>query len=283
MQSGDPLVSAEWLKSHLTAPDVRVIDATWVPPWSSSDARTASRKLYLEGHIPGAVYFDIDEVADESTDLPHMVPSAEKFSSRARRMGLGDGKTLVVYDRGGFVASARVWWMFRLMGHNDVKVLDGGWNAWVDAGGAVEDLEPIVSERHFTVRFQNQLIKSLEQMKQAVSEDTLTILDARPSGRFTGKDKEPRPGLSSGHMPGSFSLPSSELISKSGLMKSESELKDLLETYDGMTNVTASCGSGVTAAIIALAFSRIGQDGVAVYDGSWTEWASQTGAPIVTS
>ena len=283
MESGDPFVTADWLKSHLSAPDIRVIDATWVPPWAATDATKARRKLYLDGHIPGAVFFDIDDIADTSSELPHMIPSPEKFSSRARKMGLGDGKTLIVYDRGDYVASARVWWMFRLMGHNDVKVLDGGWKAWLEADGAVEDLEPIVSERHFTVRVQNQLLKTLDQMQQMVAEGNSTILDARPAGRFTGKDKEPRAGLSSGHMPGSCSLPSGELIAKNGLFKSAEELAPILKAYEADNQITASCGSGVTAALILLAFFRIGRDDVALYDGSWTEWASQPGAPIATS
>lgn len=282
MVNDDPLVTAEWLKSHLTAPDIRVIDATWVPPWSTDYSRSASKKLYQDGHIPGAVFFDIDDIADTESDLPHMVPSPEKFSSRVRKMGLGDGKTLIVYDRSDFMASARVWWMFRLMGHNDVKVLDGGWKAWHDVEGPVEDLEPVVSERHFTVRFQNQLIKSLDQVKDQVDTSTGNILDARPPGRFAGKDKEPRAGLSSGHMPGAFNVPASSLISSDGTLKSAEELKSMLNPYLSESQVTASCGSGVSAATILLALFRLGRDDIALYDGSWSEWAAQPGANIVS-
>ena len=133
-------ITADWLKSHIKAPDVRVVDATWVPPWSPNSGDGSARRLYLDAHIPGAVFFDIDEIADAESPYPHMMPSPEKFSSKVRKMGLGDGKTIIVYDRSDFMASARVWWMFRLMGHKDVKVLDGGWTSWLKAGGHTEQI-----------------------------------------------------------------------------------------------------------------------------------------------
>lgn len=281
--SSDPLVSAEWLKDHISAPDIRVIDATWVPPWSPEGGTGAGRKVYLQGHIPGAVYFDIDEIADETSPYPHMLPTSEKFSSRARKLGLGDGKTLIVYDRTGYMASARVWWMFRLMGHKDIKVLDGGWEAWLKAGGAVEDMEPIVSDRHFTVRIQNQLLKTYDQMLKSVADGNECILDARPAGRFLGKDAEPRAGLKSGAMPGANNIPSSSLISSDGTLKSAEELGAIFGSNAERADITATCGSGVTAAVIALALCRLGREDVAVYDGSWSEWASQSDAPIVTA
>lgn len=280
MNASDPLVSADWLKSHINAPDVKVVDASWVPPWSPSYGDGASRNLYLEAHIPDAVFFDIDDVADTDSPYPHMMPSPEKFSSKVRKMGLGDGKTIIVYDRTDFMASARVWWMLRYMGHYDVKVLDGGWNAWLNAGGATEDLEPIVSERHQTVRVQSHLLKSLDQMKQGVDTGELNVLDARPGDRFKGVAPEPREGLSSGHMPGASSVPASSLLNADGTLKSADELKDIFVDHLEKPNLTASCGSGVSAAIILLALFRLGRDDVALYDGSWTEWASQTDCPI---
>ncbi|MAK61901.1 MAG: 3-mercaptopyruvate sulfurtransferase [Ponticaulis sp.] len=282
MTSTEPLVTADWLKSHIKAPDVRVVDATWVPPWSPNSGDGSARRLYLDAHIPGAVFFDIDEIADAESPYPHMMPSPEKFSSKVRKMGLGDGKTIIVYDRSDFMASARVWWMFRLMGHKDVKVLDGGWTSWLKAGGHTEDLEPIVSERHHTVRMQSHLLKTIEQMKQGVASGDLNILDARPADRFAGAAPEPREGLSSGHMPGAFNVPAADLLTSDGTLKSAEELKHILSDHFEKPNLTASCGSGVSAAIILLALSRLGRDDVALYDGSWTEWASQPDCQIAT-
>lgn len=282
MKIADPLVSAQWLKDHLTAPDVRVVDATWVAPWADSNSRATAKRLYNEGHIPGSVYFDIDEIADTESDLPHMMPSPEKFSSRVRKLGLGDGNRIVIYDRGNFVASARVWWMFRMMGHEDVRVLDGGWTAWLSVEGAVEDLPPVTRERHYTVRVQNHLLKNYTQVCEALKRSDTIVLDARSEGRFSGKDAEPREGLPSGHMPTSINIPSSTLIAEDGCLKSTDELAPLFKGVDDGVSVIASCGSGVTAAIILLAMQRLGRDDVALYDGSWTEYASQAGSEIVS-
>lgn len=276
----DPLVTAEWLSQHLSAPDVCVVDASWVPPWSPDAGSGASKKLYDAGHIPGAVFFDIDEIADTDSALPHMLPSPEKFSSRVRNMGLGDGKTIVVYDRAGFMASARVWWMFRLMGHEDVKVLDGGWTAWLEDGGSVEDLAPVTSERHHTVRMKNQLLKTADQMSAHIAKSDAIILDARPAGRFAGSEPEPRAGLKSGHMPGSVNIPATSLVDSKGRLKSADELKPVFSEMTDKSDVIATCGSGVSAAIILLALHRLGRDDVALYDGSWTEWASLEGSEI---
>ena len=283
MKIEDPLVSAQWLKDHFSAPDIRIVDATWVAPWAATDSRSAARRQYDEGHIPNAVFFDIDEIADSETDLPHMLPSAEKFSSRVRKLGLGDGNRIVIYDRGNFAASARVWWMFRVMGHEDVRVLDGGWNAWLGVDGAVEDLPPVTQERHFTVRVQNHLLRSYAQLQEALTRDDTLILDARPEGRFKGKDPEPREDLPSGHMPSAINVPASSLVTPDGFMKPSSELAPLFKGVDDDVAVIASCGSGVTAAIILLAMQRLGRDDVSLFDGSWTEYASTPGAEIVTS
>jgi thiosulfate/3-mercaptopyruvate sulfurtransferase len=277
-----PIVSAEWLVSHLNAPDVRVLDCTYFMPGSP---RTG-RQVYDAHHIPGARFFDIDDVADTDSTLPHMLPAPEKFSSRVRRMGLGDGHRVICYDQNGFLASARVWWMFRVMGHADVAVLDGGFEAWRAAGGGVEDLPPhFVADRHFTVRPRRDLVRDLDQMKQTVDAGGAQIVDARSAGRFNGTVPEPRPGLRSGHMPGSFNVPYGEVLAADGRFKPEADIRAAFEKagVDLSKPIVNSCGSGVTAAILALAQSVAGHDGAAVYDGSWTEWgASSAATPVVT-
>lgn len=280
METGDPLVSAEWLKSNIAAPDLRVVDATWVPPFLVD--RKTGREQYLEAHIPDAVFFDIDAIADPSTELSHMLPDPILFSSRVRKLGLGDGNRLVIYDQNGFFASARVWWMFRAMGHRDVKVLDGGFQAWQSAGGDVEDLPPIAVERHYTARKRADLVRDMSQMRQHVESNDITILDARDQGRFDGTAPEPRQGLPSGHIPGSKCVPASGLVNPNGQLKSQDELASLLGDY--LTGpVVTSCGSGVSAAIIALALARLGHWDAAVYDGSWSEWATHKDNPIATA
>lgn len=277
-----PTVSAEWLTSHLSAPDVRVLDCTYFMPGSP---RTG-RQTYDAHHIPGARFFDIDDIADAETSLPHMLPPPEKFSSRVRRLGLGDGHRIICYDQNGFLASARAWWMFRVMGHGDVAVLDGGFEAWRAAGGAVEDLPPhVMADRHFTVRPRRDLVRDLDQMKQTVGAATAQIVDARSAGRFRGEAAEPRPGLRSGHMPGAFNVPYGDLLAPDGRLKSEDDIRAVFETagVDLSRPIINSCGSGVTAAILALAQAVAGQDSAAVYDGSWTEWGADGAAtPVVT-
>lgn len=276
MQTGDPLVTAEWLKANIDAPDVRVIDATWVPPFTSPSK--TGKELYDAGHIPGAVYFDIDDICDEDAPLPHTVPNSIKFSSRMRKLGIGDGHRVVVYDQNNFCAAARAWWLLRLMGHEDVAVLDGGIAAWQRVNGEVEDVPAIVTERHYTPRVQSQLLKSTAQIEKAVEDTSHRILDARPLGRFTGTDPEPREGLPSGHIPGSISKPASDLINPDGTLKSVEQLSNYFEDADAPTITT--CGSGVAACIVALALARLGNWDVGVYDGSWTEWASDPSRKI---
>lgn len=277
-----PVVSAEWLVSHLNAPDVRVLDCTYFMPGSPS----TGRQVYDAHHIPGARFFDIDDVADTGSALPHMLPLPEKFSSRVRRMGLGDGHRVICYDQNGFLASARVWWMFRVMGHGDVAVLDGGFEAWRRAGGGVEDLPPhFMADRHFTVRPRRDLVRDLDQIMQAVGSGGAQIVDARSAGRFNGTAPEPRPGLRGGHMPGSFNVPYGDVLAADGHLKSEADIRAAFEKagVDLSKPIVNSCGSGVTAAILALAQSVAGHDGAAVYDGSWTEWGAEGAAtPVVT-
>jgi thiosulfate/3-mercaptopyruvate sulfurtransferase len=275
-----PIVTAQWLKSHLTAPDVRVLDCTWYMP---TESRTG-RQVYDAHHIPGARFFDIDDIADTDSPLPHMLPPPEKFSSRVRRLGLGDGHRVICYDQNGFLASARVWWMFRVMGHEDVAVLDGGFEAWRAAGGAIEDLPPhFQADRHFTVRPRRDLVRDIEQVKQALA-GSAQVVDARSTARFKGEADEPRPGLRKGHMPGAYSVPFNEVV-KNGFMQPEAEIRQVFAKagVDLSKPIINTCGSGTTAAILALAQSLVGHDDAAVYDASWCEWgAPQTATPVET-
>jgi len=278
METGDPLVTADWLKQNLNAPDIRVVDATYYAPFLK--AGKTGRDDWAEAHIPGAVHFDIDAIKAGGTDLPHMMPDPILFSSRVRKLGIGDGNRVIVYDSNKYCAAARVWWMLRVMGHNDVKVLDGGLDAWKAEGGALEDMPPVAVERHFTARVRSDLVKDAAQVAAASGNRSHTIVDARAAGRFTGEAPEPREGLPSGHIPGSFNAPSADLINADGSLKSASELKGLLPEHNAP--VITTCGSGVTAAILALGYARLGNWDVAVYDGSWTEWASDPSRPVAT-
>jgi thiosulfate/3-mercaptopyruvate sulfurtransferase len=279
----DALVSTEWLAEHLGAPDVRIVDASSFLPTIDRNAKAE----YRDCHIPGAVFFDIDDIADDSSELPHTVPSPEKFSSRVRKLGLGDGNRIVVYDvNGGSSAACRVWWMFRLFGHEDVSVLNGGLPKWLAEGRATDDLPPVPRERHFTPRMNNFLYRSVEQLIENCASQRDTVVDARSADRFAGTGEEPRAGLRKGHIPGSVNLPFGMLMDKDAnfVMRPADEIKKIFDDagLDFKKPVVASCGSGVTACVIALAGYLIGETEVAVYDGSWTEWGSRHDTPIET-
>lgn len=280
MPDASPLVSVEWLAAHLAAPDLRVIDATWFLPGDTRDALA----LYGERRIPGAVFFDIDDIADRETDLPHMLPAPEKFAARMRKLGIGDGARVVVYDSQGLFSAARVWWTFRAMGHEDVAVLDGGFPAWEAAGQEVETGPPAPPQpRHFTARHRADLVRDLKDMRWAVDTGRALILDARPAPRFAGEAPEPRAGVRSGHMPGAHNVPVAALV-ENGLLKPPEELQRVFAEYGitGRAPVVCTCGSGVTAAIIALALARIGRWDAPIYDGAWAEWGSQADTPVAT-
>lgn len=264
------LVSTGWLAAHLKDPDLRVLDASWFMPDSGRDARAE----YAAGHIPGARFFDIDEISDQRSSLPHMAPPVEKFMSRMRAMGVGDGHQVVVYDGAGLFSAARVWWTFRLMGKTDVAVLDGGLPKWRTEGREVEDLPPVVRDRHMTVSRQNQLVKDVTQVAHAAKLVQAEIIDARAAARFRGEVAEPRAGLRAGHIPGSKNVPFATLLNADGTMKPPAELQAVFEAagVDLTQPAITSCGSGVTAAILSLALERIGHRSHALYDGSWSEW-----------
>lgn len=274
------LVSTEWLAAHLNDPDLRVLDASWYLPSQGRDAKAE----YNAAHIPGARFFDIDEIADLRSDLPHMAPPVEKFMSRLRAMGVGDGHQVVVYDGAGLFSAARVWWLFRLMGQFDVAVLDGGFPKWQAEGHPVEDLPPVVRDRHMTVRRQAGMIKDVTQVAAAAKLGDYQILDARAPERFRGEAEEPRPGLRSGHIPNSKNVPFMTLLNEDGTMKDSDELRTAMEDAGvelGKPTIT-TCGSGVTAAVINLALERLGHDNHALYDGSWSEWGMYSDLKVET-
>ncbi len=278
----DPLVDVHWLAARRSAPDVRVIDATMFPPGDTRDPRLA----HTEARIPGAVFFDIDEIADTATDLPHMLPAPEKFASRMRKLGVGDGNRIVVYDQLGLFSAARVWWTFRVMGHADVVVLDGGLPAWTAAGFDIEDGPPnTLSERHFTARLHLDLVRSLPDMRTLVGGGGAGVVDARPAGRFAGRDPEPRAGLRSGHMPGAANVPFLDVLDADRRMKSRDALQTVFDAahVDTRKPLVCTCGSGVTASVLALALARLGRWDAAVYDGSWAEWGGRDDTAIVTA
>jgi len=276
----DPLVSTEWLHERLGAPDIKIIDATWYLPGDERDPKAE----YALAHIPGAVFFDIDEIADITSPLPHMLPPPEKFASRVKKMGLGDGSTIVVYDASGIFSAPRVWWMFRAMGHERVVVLDGGLPKWIAEGRPIEDMPPATQERHFTPRYTSDLVRDLDQMRKILDGSREQVVDARAAARFTAEAPEPRPGLRGGHMPGALNVPSSTLIAPDGTMKSAEQLEQVFELAGVDVNkpVVATCGSGISAAIVALALARLGHPRTAVYDGSWTEWGGREDTPVAT-
>ena len=272
MTQDDPktLVSTEWLAQHMRDPDLRIIDASWYLPASGRDAK----KEYDAGHIPSARFFDVDEISDSRSDLPHMAPPVEKFISRMRKMGIGDGHQVVVYDGSGIFSAPRVWWLFRLMGKTDVAVLDGGFPKWKAEGREIEDLPPMVRDRHMTVQRQNYLVKDVTQVAAASKLGDHEIIDARSAGRFAGTEPEPRPGVRPGHIPGSKNLPYATLLNPDGTMKDAAGLRAAFDDagIDLSKPAITTCGSGVSSAILNLALERIGKADHALYDGSWAEW-----------
>jgi len=274
------LVSTEWLAAHLSAPDLRVVDASWYLP----DAERDPAAEYRAVHIPGAVYFDIDKISDTQSPLPHMLPTPEKFASCVRKLGLGDGNRIVVYDGAGIFSAARVWWMFLVMGHDDVAVLDGGLPKWLSEDRPVEDIPPRPQERHFTARVNTLMLRDAEQVRANLQGMTEQIADARGPGRFSGAQKESRPGLRSGHIPGSCNVHYAQLFNADGTLLDNDALrtKFIEAGIDPAGPVITSCGSGVTAAILQLALRRLGNRHVAMFDGSWVEWGSREDLPIET-
>ena len=276
----DPLVSTAWLAERLGDPDVRIIDGSW---WMPADARSG-RAESLTAHIPGAVFFDIDEIADHATELPHMLPSPEAFAQAAGRLGLRRDATIVAYDTYGVRAAARVWWTLRVMGFEKVFVLDGGLRAWQAEGRPVERGEAVAQPTTVSHAFEPALLRNVDQVRALIGSKAAQIDDARGGPRIRGEVPEPRAGLRSGHMPGAHNVPFDSLLESDGRMKPASELEPIFRQagVDLDQPVVTTCGSGSTASGLALALARRGRDRAAVYDGSWTEWGGLADTPVVT-
>lgn len=277
----DALVSTDWLEAHLSAPDVRVVDASYYLPIQNRNAR----EEYQAEHIPGALFFDIDEIAADSP-YPHMVPPPEKFASKVRKLGLGNGNRIVVYDGTGFAsAAARVWWMFRLFGHKDVAVLDGGFPKWLREQRPVDDMPPTPRERHFVARVDTTLLRTAEDLLGNLNSRREQVADARAPGRFKGVEAELWPVKKVGRIPGSFNVPFGGLIDdRTRTMQPADKLLERFQAggIDLDRPVVASCGSGVTACVLALALHLVGHKQFSVYDGSWAEWGARPDTPVET-
>ena len=273
------LVSTGWLESHLTDSDLRILDGSWYLP----DANRDPRAEYDASHVPGARFVPLDDVSDDRSPLPHMVPPPERFVSRVRALGVGDGHQVVVYDGAGLFSAARLWWLFRLMGKENVAVLDGGFPKWRAEGRPVEDAPPVLRDRHLTVQRQSGLLKDVTEVAAALKLGDWEVVDARSPSRFRGEEPEPRPGLRPGHMPGAKNVHYRALLNDDGTMKDADALAQAFAAagVDPAKPVVTTCGSGVTAAILSLALERMGR-AHALYDGSWAEWGMYRDLRVTT-
>ena len=271
-------VSTDWLADNLADPDLAVVDASWHLPGSGRDARAE----YDAGHIPGAVFFDIDAISDTSNPLPHMLPTPVQFAEQVGALGIGNDSKIVVYDSLGLFSAPRVWWTFRVMGAKNVVILDGGLPKWKADDRLVNDWPATRTPKTFTPRFDADAVRDMAAVRDGIAADALQLVDARPAARFRGDAPEPRDWVKSGRIPGSLNLPSSELLAD-GRLKSPQEIHTAFAAagVDLSKPVVTSCGSGVNAAILSLALDTIGI-GSALYDGSWTEWGARDDMPVAT-
>ena len=272
------LVSTSWLVDHLDDPKVKIIDGSWHLPTTGRDGH----KEYLNMHIPGAVYFNIDKISDSSSTLPHMMPSLKIFNSKISEMGISNSHNVIIYDSEGLFSAPRVWWMFRTFGHKNVSVMTGGFKSWINENKPVSDNLPKISKGDFSGDLDLNMIRSLNDIKNNIVNNTELVIDARATNRFDGSEAEFRPGVRSGHIPKSFNLPYNKLINDDGTFISNSELINIFNTIGATKEqpVITTCGSGITACILGLGLHLIGRDNWTVYDGSWTEWGSNKDVDI---
>jgi thiosulfate/3-mercaptopyruvate sulfurtransferase len=276
----DDLVSTEWLESRLGAEDLRILDATWFLPADRRDARAE----YEAEHIPGAAFVDLDDVSDPDSPFPHMLPSEHRLASRMQSLGVRDGARIVVYDHSPLHTSARIWWMLKRFGAHYVAILDGGLAKWKAEGRPLEHGEPRVRHGHFTPALDRRGVAAKADMLGLVGADSHVIVDARSAARFAGEEAEPRPGLASGHIPGSKNLPQARLFNPDNSWKRGDALRAAFEEagVDLARPMVTTCGSGVTAAVVLFGAHLLGKDDVALYDGSWSEWGADSATPKET-
>ncbi len=272
----EALVTTEWLASELGATDLRIVDATYLAPDAGRDAAAD----YEAAHIPGAVFMNLGELRDTDTDLPMMLPSAEKFASRMQSLGLGDGSRIVLYDSSPWHTSARAWWMLRTFGAHDVAILDGGFAKWQAEGRETASGKEQLRHRHFTVWADDKGVRTLDQMKANIDSGAEQVLDARSEARFTGEEADPRPATHAGHIPGSKNLPYDRIFNEDGTWKQGDALKSAFEAagIDMDKPIALTCGSGITASTLAFGLHLLGKD-AALYDGSWSEWGADRSTP----
>ena len=275
-----PLVTTDWLAAELGKSDLRIVDASL---FLAEQGRSAKAE-FEAAHIPGAVFVDLDELADTSSKLPNMLPRPEKFASRMQALGLGDGSRIVVYDNSPLHSAARMWWMLDVFGAHEVAILDGGFAKWQAEGRAIESGKPVIRHRHFTVFEEPALVRTMAQLTENLKTRAELVVDARSPGRFAGTEPEPRAGLRPGHIPGSRNLPQANLFNPDGTWKQGDALRAEFDAagVDLDRQIVTTCGSGITAAVVAFGAALLGARKVAIYDGSWSEWGASKTAPVVT-